>query len=173
MMLGRFATTPDSIYKMPKSLAFIREICDDEGSPHCGKCREWNDGREFRIDLTHKFVTPVGGIEFACPKNKPWVGKPDAVVTNEDGPQAIPHQWPAEIAAMLKYAKDGDRGIGDVIERAIREGTLMEKLSMARAYQSEFGTIKTMASAYRHFTGKIDCGGCSDKQERLNLMYPL
>lgn len=73
---------------MRKSLAFISQVCQAEGAPSCAKCRDFLDGAGFRRQLKEKYVTPVGGIDFFCPKSMPWTNQP---IKGIEAPLPTPH----------------------------------------------------------------------------------
>ena len=70
-------------------------------------------------------------------------------------PRAVPRDlWPFAARAMRRLAKDGDTGVGDVVQRlAARAG--------GESFKRWYGKL----------TGE-DCG-CIDRQSRLNLMFPF
>jgi hypothetical protein len=70
-------------------------------------------------------------------------------------PAAVPRsEWPVAVQALARLARDGDRGIGDIAHR------------VAAASGAE-----GLARLFTSLTGRA-CG-CSDRQARLNELYPL
>jgi len=64
-----------------------------------------------------------------------------------------PAQWPLILSPLVMLRNDTDKGVGDTLAR------LLDKLGG-----------KTLAQWYTAITGQ-DCG-CTDRQARLNVLYP-
>ena len=78
-------------------------------------------------------------------------------------------QWSDNCREIAKLGTPDDRGIGDVIERLIREKT--KRMPAGKTLIEQFGAANTFWDAVRHTVG-AKCG-CEYTRESLNYVFPL
>lgn len=86
-------------------------------------------------------------------------------------PDSLVHKslWPKNGADLASYFQEGDLGLGDVIERLIRDKGV-SIFAALKSLVSNFGLLSTMTGAYKHLTGE-DCS-CPAKKFKLNRRFP-
>lgn len=133
------------------------------GNGYCRKCTKFEE----------KIPGKPRVIELPVLKNSPGIAPPASRGLAPLQPQSAfraRHRslWTEQQRELAADFRDGDRGLGDVVERNFSQKRgWWAALSEVSA---RFGALSTLAGAILNVMG-MDCG-CADKKERLNTMLP-
>lgn len=81
-----------------------------------------------------------------------------------------PDKWPDNCKELAKKAIPTDKGLGDVAARLIANKSFDTVLA-GSVIAGQFGNLNTFIGVFKWLVGE-DCG-CTDKQVKLNALYPL
>lgn len=134
---------------MSKPLFVLQPFCE---GPHCVSCRSESFGQAKWIGWSEHFEMPGVWGQESCPKKLPIGWKPPPA----SGPTRVVEKIVRNermIAAVKRFRKPGDAGVGDTLERILHKGG-------GGIYKKAFSKIMGRSC------------GCGDAKARLNQDFP-